>query len=52
MVLALRYRRVSGLGQEDNSSLEKQLERIDEYCALNGYEIRAGLSLYRSHDRS
>ncbi len=38
MVVALRYRRVSGLGQEDNSSLEKQLERMDEYCGVNGYE--------------
>ena len=38
MVLALRYRRVSGLGQEDNSSLEKQLERMDDYCAINSYE--------------
>ena len=51
MVLALRYRRVSGLGQEDNSSLEKQLERMDEYCAVNGYVSATGISLYRSHDR-
>jgi DNA invertase Pin-like site-specific DNA recombinase len=38
MTLALRYRRVSGLGQEDNTSLEKQLEHIDVYCDTNGYE--------------
>ena len=38
MTLALRYRRVSGIGQEDNTSLEKQLERIDDYCLLHGYE--------------
>lgn len=37
MTLALRYRRVSGLGQEDNSSLEKQLDRIDEHCAAHNY---------------
>jgi DNA invertase Pin-like site-specific DNA recombinase len=38
MVVALRYRRVSGIGQEDNTSLEKQLDRIDEYCITRGYE--------------
>src|SRR6266567_6382617 len=38
MTLALRYRRVSGVGQEDNSSLEKQQERMDDYCALHAYE--------------
>ncbi len=38
MTIAIRYRRVSGIGQEDNSSLEKQLERMDEYCAIHEYE--------------
>lgn len=38
MTLALRYRRVSGIIQEDNSSLEKQRERMDDYCEEHGYE--------------
>jgi len=38
MTLALRYRRVSGVGQEDNSSLEKQQERIDDYCTVHAYD--------------
>jgi DNA invertase Pin-like site-specific DNA recombinase len=56
MTVALRYRRVSGLGQEDNSSLEKQLDRIDEYCSLNDYvskpeylftEVMTGVETWR-----
>ncbi len=43
MVLALRYRRVSGESQEENSSLEKQLERINAYCTTCGYETPADL---------
>ena len=38
MTIALRYRRVSGERQEDNSSLAKQLERMDDYCAASAYE--------------
>lgn len=38
MTLALRYRRVSGIGQEDNSSLDKQRGRMDDYCEEHGYE--------------
>lgn len=38
MTIALRYRRVSGERQEDNSSLAKQLERMDDYCAAQQYE--------------
>jgi len=38
--IAARYRRVSGTSQEDNTSLAKQLERIDEYCTTHEYETK------------
>ena len=38
MTIALRYRRVSGERQEENSSLAKQLERMDDYCEAQQYE--------------
>ncbi len=37
MIYAARYRRVSSESQEDNSSLQTQLERMDAYCAAHGY---------------